>query len=68
MEALQKTIDPTIDQTILVEQILTQAKKICLEHTRKYDYFIEKSGNNATEAEESATRQSSVKETTGKKK
>jgi len=43
MEALQRSVDPEKDQSHLIEQILTQAKKICLEHTRKYDYFIEKS-------------------------
>lgn len=42
MEALQRNTGLEIDETDYIEKLLSIAKKMCLGHTRKYDYFIEK--------------------------
>jgi hypothetical protein len=42
MEALQRHPSIEIDETEYIEKLLALAKKLCLGHTRKYDYFIEK--------------------------
>jgi len=31
-----------IDENRYIEKMMAEAKKVCLSHTRKYDYFIEK--------------------------
>ena len=42
MEALQRHPSFLVDETEYIEKLLAVAKKICLSHTRKYDFFIEK--------------------------
>ena len=47
MEALQRNNvhDENNDQSKFIDLVISQAKKICLAHTRTYDYFIEKTLN-----------------------
>ena len=44
MELLQRkrSLEVDEDETAFIDKVMAQAKKICLKHTRKYDYFIEK--------------------------
>ena len=42
MEALQRNGLMDVDEHDYIDKLLAHAKKICLGHTRKYDYFIEK--------------------------
>ena len=42
MEALQRQSTMDVDETKYIENLLSAAKKVCLTHTRKYDYFIER--------------------------